>query len=200
MHKSISGICRQNPAIFDTTQLKVPKPTIVDISDLKGRRFLPSFGTKASCRQKPDLLLYVQHLLHLSNWFSASLIFFIMLFNAIKIVVLALLTYPTVAEVCIPILGTTCPTEQCSETSTDLCQCPNVLETYCDFSHETCSGSLGSCIQITTTTITYFFPPFTSTTYVATVSTYSTIITEVDYVTVDVPETDTFTNTVTVVG
>jgi hypothetical protein len=107
----------------------------------------------------------------------------------------ALTIYQSVAEVCLPAF-TDCPTDVCTDESTTLCGCPST-DTYCDFSHETCAGTYGNCIQIKTITVLEYDVLYTVTNYVATVSTYSTINTEVDTVTSVQTDSSDVTSTIT---
>ena len=85
------------------------------------------------------------------------------------------------SEACLPNL--TCPKEVCSDSSTTLCQCPDLF-TECDFSVETCSGELGKCIAIKVLTLTAFEAPVsTETIYTGTTTGYTTIYTSVQTVT-----------------
>lgn len=116
-----------------------------------------------------------------------------------KILVFTLITHHATAFICLNQFDD-CPKEQCTEQSTAPCKCPST-DTYCDFSVETCAGTYANCIQIKIVTAFAFYPLSTFTSYATTISTYSTIDTEIQYSTdiqtMDVVSTVLFTETTT---
>jgi hypothetical protein len=101
--------------------------------------------------------------------------------NAWKVFALSLVASHATAFICLNAFDK-CPTEKCTEQSTSPCKCPST-DTYCDFSVETCAGTYGNCIQIKIQTAVAFQALYTTTSYVATVSTYSQIDTDTQYTT-----------------
>ena len=113
-------------------------------------------------------------------------------FNAITLVALTYLFGRTTALTCLPNIS--CPAEKCSDQSTTLCTCPDIF-TACDFSNETCSGRLGTCIPIKIVEAVAFEAPVsTVTVYTGTTSTYTTVYTVVQ--TVFYTQSDQTTETV----
>ncbi|CAI6335023.1 unnamed protein product [Periconia digitata] len=104
-----------------------------------------------------------------------------MFYNTLSIIILLSALHQAVAFICLEAFSD-CPKTPCSEQSTGPCKCPST-DTYCDFSVETCAGTYGNCIEIVTKSIRVFTPLYTSTDYVATVSTYSSVLTSVQYTT-----------------